>query len=195
MDVARSGAKNCFHTPVQSCLAGPKHGCDSAGSAWLGSDRNNLGLAWLCSAQSATPWLCPARSDSAQLRLGRLCSIPVLEIFAPHSWCPCHGPQDTCPLSLLSLIAPFSYRIVSLMCAVRMYRIVSYRIAGWPCKCVPNMVRNGLKKEGPKSENFVVEPTLLTTNLGPKYVQFGSEYGPERSQKGGSKIRKFCCGA
>ena len=38
---------------------------------------------------------------------------------------------------------------------------------------VPNMVRNGLEKEGAKSENFVVEPDLLTTNLGPKY-------GPER---------------
>ena len=35
------------------------------------------------------------------------------------------------------------------------------------------MVWNGLKKEGAKSENFVVEPDLLTTNLGPKY-------GPER---------------
>ena len=50
------------------------------------------------------------------------------------------------------------------------------------------MVRNGLKKEGPKSEDFVVEPTLLTTNLGPKYVQIGSEYGPERSRKRGCKI-------
>ena len=57
------------------------------------------------------------------------------------------------------------------------------------------MVRNGLEKEGAKSEDFVVEPDLLTTNLGPKYVQIGSEYGPERFQKGGCKIRKFCCGA
>ena len=31
------------------------------------------------------------------------------------------------------------------------------------------MVRNGLEKEGAKSEDFVVEPDLLTTNLGPKY--------------------------
>ena len=55
-------------------------------------------------------------------------------------------------------------------------------------KSVPNMVRNGLEKEGAKSENFVVEPDLLTTNLDPKYVQIGSEYGPERSQKRGCKI-------
>ena len=31
------------------------------------------------------------------------------------------------------------------------------------------MVRNGLEKEGAKSEKNVVEPDLLTTNLGPKY--------------------------
>ena len=62
-------------------------------------------------------------------------------------------------------------------------------------KSIPNIVRNGLEKEGAKSENSVVEPDLLTTNLGPKYGQIGSEYGPERFQKGGCKIRKFCCGA
>ena len=50
------------------------------------------------------------------------------------------------------------------------------------------MVRNGLEKEGAKSEYFVVEPDLLTTNLGQKYGQIGSEYGPKRSRKRGSKI-------
>ena len=36
--------------------------------------------------------------------------------------------------------------------------------------------------------NFVVEPDLPTTNLDPKYVQIGSEYGPEWSQKRRCKI-------
>ena len=55
-------------------------------------------------------------------------------------------------------------------------------------KSAPNMVWNGLKKEGAKSEDFVVEPDLLTTNLGPKYDRIGSEYGPKRSQKRGCNI-------
>ena len=38
-------------------------------------------------------------------------------------------------------------------------------------KSVPNMVRNGLGKEGATSEKHVVEPDLLTTNLGPKHVR------------------------
>ena len=88
-----------------------------------------------------------------------------------------------------------SYRIVSLAGRVNVFRIwsgtVSKRRAQnpkillWSLHCsrptwvqhmsnsVPNMVRNGLEKEGAKSENFVVEPDLLTTNLGPTY-------GPER---------------
>ena len=43
-------------------------------------------------------------------------------------------------------------------------------------KSVPNMVRNGLKKEGPKSENFVVEPTLLTPSSDPKDVRIWSKH-------------------
>ena len=43
-------------------------------------------------------------------------------------------------------------------------------------KSVPNMLRNSLEKEGAKSDFFVVEPALLTTNLGPKYVRICSKY-------------------
>ena len=110
-----------------------------------------------------------------------------------------------------------SYRIVSLAGHVNVFRIWSGTVSKrrvqnpkillWSLHCsrptwvqnmsnsVPNMVRNGLEKEGAKSEKNVVEPDLLTTNLDPKYVRIGSEYGPERSQKRGCKIWKYCCGA